>query len=127
MWKKYLSEKGITLLEVMVAVAIAAIALVSFIALVSTSVSLEEYARRVMEATTLADNLMKEIEVSSFPESGFTEGLVDEADPGGYVFRRLVQDSPIQDVRVVHIEILWDAGKSSVGLGTCIAKKTQER
>jgi general secretion pathway protein I len=126
MWKRYLSENGITLLEVVVAVAIASIALVSIISLVSNSLTMEDYARRVTEASAIAENRLKEIELESFPETGQTEGLVDPDDPSGYFFRQIVKDSPIEDVRLIEMEIFWDNRRSSVLVASYLAKRSAE-
>jgi len=48
--KKLRSTKGVTLLEVMVALAITSIALISLISLVTSSMEMEEYARRLTDA-----------------------------------------------------------------------------
>ena len=71
------SETGTTLLEVMVAMAVASLALVSFITLVVSSMDLEEVARNITEATIAADKKLKEVESNGYPEVGKTEGLVE--------------------------------------------------
>ncbi len=126
MWKRYLSETGITLLEVTVAIAIASISLVSIISLVSNSLTMEEQARRVTEASAIAENRLKEIERGSFPETGQIEGLVDPENPSGYSFRQEVKDSPIEDVRLIEMEIFWDNRRSSVSMATYLAKQSTE-
>jgi len=60
--RKSRSREGTTLLEVMIALAIASIALVSFITLVITSMDMEDHARKVTEATLVADDKLKEVE-----------------------------------------------------------------
>lgn len=117
------SRRGITLLEVMVAVAVASIALISLISLVSNSVALEDTARKVTDATIVADTLLKELEREGYPEIGFTEALVDEDDPGGFAYRQSVSESFIENVRVVRLEVLWNNMRESVALTTYIAKK----
>jgi general secretion pathway protein I len=121
--KKYYSQKGITLLEVMVAVAIASLALVSFISLVLTSLDMEERSRKVTEAMVVADDWMNMVERAGFPELGQKEGFVSESDPNGFTFRQVVTETPIENVRQISIEIFWNKKRDSVSLETYIVKK----
>jgi len=121
--KRVGSQAGTTLLEVMVAVAIASIALVSFVTLVITSLDMENHARKITEATIAADNKLKEIERLGYPEVGRTEGLIDEQDPSGYSYALVVTDTPIQNVRQIDIEVSWDKKRGSVELTTYIANQ----
>jgi len=121
--KKLSSQKGITLLEVMVSVAIASIALVSLISLVVTSLGMEEYARKLTDATMIADDRMKDIERKELPEPGQIEGLINENDPSGYFFKQNISETIIDDVRLVEIEIFWDKKRYSVSLSAYMLKK----
>ncbi|OPY69732.1 MAG: hypothetical protein A4E57_00982 [Syntrophorhabdaceae bacterium PtaU1.Bin034] len=121
--KKLRSQEGITLLEVMVAMAVAAIALVSFVTLVIRSMDMEDHARKITEATLIADDKMKEIERTGFPPLGKTEGLVDEDDPSGFFYRLIVTETPIQEVRQMDLEVLWENKTRSVSLTSYIAKQ----
>ncbi len=120
--RKYRSRTGTTLLEVTVAIAIAAIALVSFISLVITSMDLEDYARKITDATLAADEKLKEVERTGFPDVGKTEGLIDENDPDGFYYVMVVGETPIDGVRQVTVEVFWQNKKRSVSLDTYIAK-----
>jgi general secretion pathway protein I len=123
MSKRLRSDEGNTLLEVMVAVAIAAIALVSLITLVIASLDMEDQARRMTSATLIADGKLKEIERTGFPELSRVEGLVDENDPTGFSYRTVVTETPIQDVRQVEVEVFWDKKRRSVNLVGYFARK----
>jgi type II secretion system protein I len=120
--RKYRSRAGTTLLEVTVAIAIAAIALVSFISLVITSMDLEDHARKMTDATLAADEKLKEVERTGFPDVGKTEGLIDENDPDGFYYVMVVGETPIDGVRQVTVEVFWQNKKRSVSLDTYIAK-----
>jgi general secretion pathway protein I len=121
--RKYRSREGTTLLEVMVALAIASIALVSFITLVITSMDLEDHARKVTDATLAADDKLKEVERTGFPDVGKTEGLIDEQDPDGFSYVMVVTETSIDQVRQIDIEVFWEKKKRSVTLTTFIAKQ----
>ena len=123
MSKRLRSDDGNTLLEVMVAVAIAAIALVSLITLVIASLDMEDQARRMTSATLIADGKLKEIERTGFPELSRVEGLVDENDPTGFFYRTVVTETPLEDVRQVEVEVFWDKKRRSVNLVGYFAKK----
>jgi|WetSurMetagenome_2_1015567.scaffolds.fasta_scaffold925634_2 general secretion pathway protein I len=123
MLKKYRSQRGATLLEVMIAVAIASIALVSLVSLVLTSLQMEDYSRTITEAILIADNRMKEIERFGFPEIGEKEGLIDEKDPTGYAYKQVITDSPIENVRNVKLTLYWNRKKDSVSLEAYMMKK----
>jgi len=107
----------------MVAVAIASIALVSFVTLVITSLDMEDHARKMTEATLIADEKLKEIELAGYPATGRSEGLVSEQDPSGYSYALVVTDTPIQNVRQIDIEVYWDKKRGSVELTTYIANQ----
>jgi hypothetical protein len=107
----------------MVSVAIALIALVSLISLVLASLSIEEYARKVTEATMIADSRMKDIERKELPEFGQIEGLIDEKDPSGFLFNQKISETLFNDVRLVEVEVFWDKKRHSVGLISYMLKK----
>jgi hypothetical protein len=128
----------------MIAIAIASIALVSFISLVITSIDMEYHARKITEATFAADDKLKEIERLGYPEVGQTEGPIYGQQPGGpattagplqpagtvsaqvpteFTYRAVVTETPIQGVREVDVDIYWDKKRRSVTLTTFIAKQ----
>jgi general secretion pathway protein I len=117
------SKTGTTLLEVLIAVAVASIALVSLISLIITSLDVEDHARKVTEATLIADDKLKEIERTGFPEVGSSEGLVDDEQPQGFSYRLVVSETPIEQVREIDVEILWDKGRRSVTLTSYMARQ----
>lgn len=107
----------------MVAVAVAAIALVSLVTIVISALEMEEQARRMTEATLVAEDKLKEIERTGYPELAQVEALVDENDPNGFVYRITVTETPIDDVRRVDVEVLWDKKKRSISLVGYFMKK----
>jgi len=121
--KRLHSRNGTTLLEVLIAVAVASIALVSFITLVVNSLDMEDHARKITEATLLADDKLKEIERAGFPEVGRTEGLFEDDQATGFSYSMTVSETPIEQVREIDLEVLWDRGKRSITLVSYIAKQ----
>ncbi len=121
--KKLRSKEGTTLLEVMIAVAIASIALVSFITLVIKSMDMEDHARKITEATLIAEDRLKEIERNGFPELGTTDGPIENTETPGFSYRLVVSETPIDQVRQIDLDILWENKKQSVTLTAYIAKQ----
>jgi hypothetical protein len=107
----------------MVAVAIASIALISFISLVLHSLEMEDYSRKITEATLIADDRLKEIERTGYPEIGESEGLIDENEPSGFSYRLSVKETPIENVREVELEVLWDGRKGSLHMTSFVVKR----
>lgn len=121
--KNISSTKGVTLIEVMVALAITSIALISLISLVTSSMEMEEYARRLTDASTIADNMLKDIERTGIPEPGTTEGLVNEEDPLGFEYQQTVSETFIENVFLIEVEIFWDKKIRSTKISAYTLKK----
>lgn len=107
----------------MVAMAVASLALVSFITLVVSSMDLEEVARNITNATIAADEKLKEVESKGFPEIGKTEGLLEGKDPPNSSYNVVVSETPIQNVRQIDIEVFWDNKRRSVMMTDLIVKQ----
>jgi general secretion pathway protein I len=106
----------------LVAVAIISIALVSFIALVIGALDVEDHARRITEATSIADEKLKEIERGPFPETGRTEGYVEDKASEDFTYSILVQDTQLKEVREIDVEVSWDRKRRSVTLIGYVAR-----
>jgi general secretion pathway protein I len=99
---------GFTLLEVLVAVAVLALALVSLLGLHVRNLALIDRDQRVTQATLLARALMTEAEIEPFPEIGRASGDFTERYPGLYPDLRWERDvvpTPLADVREVHVRV----------------------
>ena len=99
---------GFTLLEVLVAVAVLALALVSLLGLHVRNLALIDRDQRVTEATLLARALMTEAEVEAFPAIGRASGDFAERYPGRYPdlrWDREVVPTPLADVREVRVRV----------------------
>lgn len=105
------------------AVAVASIALISFISLVLHSLEMEDYSRKITEATLIADDRLKEIERTGYPEIGEMEGLVDQDEPSGFSYRLTVKETPIEDVREVEVEVFWDNKKGSLRMVSLLVNR----
>jgi prepilin-type N-terminal cleavage/methylation domain-containing protein len=102
--------RGFTLLEVLVAVAVLGLGLVSLLGLHVRNLALLERDQRITESTLLARELMTEVEVEPFPDLGVTDGDFEDRHPGEFPDLRwerevLPAPLPTQDVREVRIRV----------------------
>jgi prepilin-type N-terminal cleavage/methylation domain-containing protein len=99
---------GFTLLEVLVAVAVLGLGLVSLLGLHVRNLALIDRDQRITESTMLARALMTEAEVEPFPDVGFIEGDFEDRYPErfpGVRWEREVVAAPVNDVREVRIRV----------------------
>jgi len=105
---------GFTLLEVMIAIAIISIALISIMSLNNRTISTHGHLQRVTQATLLAQYKMSEMESSS------EEAFLQEANQGvfeepfeQYKWQTSFSETPLASVRMVTIDVVWgDKGKN---------------
>jgi general secretion pathway protein I len=99
---------GFTLLEVLVAVAVLGLALVSLLGLHVRNIDLIDRDQRVTEATLLARGLMTEVETGPFPDLGATDGDFELDYPDRYPelrWEREVLTTPVPNVREVRVRV----------------------
>jgi len=115
---------GFTLLEVLIAVAILALALPILLGLRNWDLHLHSKANDITTATLLAQEKLVEAELSPVFPLGETIGdfrnpplgyqavgdIADRADK--YRWKRIVSTTPLQAVREVKIQVLWQDGAS---------------
>jgi general secretion pathway protein I len=100
--------RGFTLLEVLVAVAVLGLALVSLLGLHVRNIDLIARDQRVTEATMLARGLMAEVDAGPFPDLGVTDGDFEVDYPDRYPdlrWEREVLTTPVPDVREVRVRV----------------------
>jgi general secretion pathway protein I len=99
---------GFTLLEVLVAVAVLGLALVSLLGLHVRNIDLIARDQRVTEATLLARALMTEVEAGPFPDLGAESGDFEVDYPDRYPdlrWEREVGTTPVPNVREVRVRV----------------------
>lgn len=102
--------RGFTLLEIMVALAIIGIALVSLLALGNRSIGVNDRLQHLTRATLLAQQKMAESE--NLARSGGIAGLNEEqgdfAEPfTAYRWQVRFSETPLPAVRMVTVTVLW--------------------
>jgi general secretion pathway protein I len=107
-------QRGFTLLEVMVAIAILGISLLALLGLHHSSLQSVIRSQDTTQAVMLAQALMTEAELERFPPVGNSSGNFDNMFPGLYrnfQWQRQVMQAPtFPDVRIVKVLVLYGAG-----------------
>ena len=102
-------RRGFTLLEIMIALAIVSIAMVSLLALANRSIGVHDRLQRITQATLLAQQKMAETEVNARGgtlQATDSEGGFD--DPySAYRWQVTYADTPLPSVRMVTVTVLW--------------------
>lgn len=116
------TERGFTLLEVMIAVAVLAIALPVLLGLRNRDVALREEAKAMTTATLLAQEKLFETEFQDFPPVGEARGEFTTVPPGypltfeakdrapGFRWMRTVAPTPFDAIREVRVRVTWPRG-----------------
>ena len=101
-------DNGFTLLEVMIALAIVGIALVTLIGLETRTVQLAERQQRVTQATLLAQEKMIEIETGGQALSGLggRDGLFEEPFEL-YRWAVALEPTPLPSIEMVTVSVAW--------------------
>jgi len=117
-----MDARGFTLLEVLIALAILALALPILLGLRNFDLDLYARAGDITAATILAQEKLMETEVSPGFPTGETSGDFQNAPPGSqstsgyqnraekYRWKRLVTTTPLPAVREVKIQVIWPQG-----------------
>lgn len=117
-------QSGFTLLEVMVALAIVATALVALLSLGNHSIAVNDHLQNLTRATFLAQERMALIEVDSEQGSfDLTEQSGDFDKPfENYHWRVTYEDTPLQGVKMVTLVVSWgnEAANENVSLSSFV-------
>lgn len=117
------SERGFTLLEVLLAIALLAIALPVLLGLRNFDLDLESRAAELTAATLLAQEKLVEVELAGQYSIGETMGEFSPLPLGsqtalqaipraiGYRWKRTITPTPLEFVREVRIKISWPRGE----------------
>ena len=104
------TEKGFTLLEVMIALAVVSIALVALLGLANRSLATNERIQRVTHGTLLAQQKIAEIEArvksSGSSDEDANKGVF--AEPfSAYRWEASYEETPLASVEMVTITVAW--------------------
>jgi len=104
-----LAQGGFTLLEIMVALAIIAVAFVALLGLRNRDIVLHDEARAVIAATALAQQRMADATIGGFPDIGTSEGRFDD-EHARFTWRQEVSSTDLFStdlVREVRVTVAW--------------------
>lgn len=122
-WWKH--AEGFTLLEVMIALAIVAFTVVTYVHSQNTSIALLTESTNVTVATLLAQGRMIILEADNVAGPLEREGTFEEAAYASFRWKERVLATPLPDVLEARVEVLWDdnRGIRSVELITMFVRK----
>ncbi len=112
------NSSGFTLLEVMMAVALLSLAVVSILGVVGHNINLAQRSANFLVASTLADEMASRISAEGVPQSSARGGEF-ENHPG---FEWQITTIPLNlpqfgvAMSVVSVVIVWDDGEQSYGI-----------
>lgn len=120
-------QKGFTLLEVLVALAIFSIGLLAINAMTVMVIKSNYKSRNLTTAVNLAQNKLDDLKISSYASivAGSESGLDEEENPGSGIFDRsvTVTTNTTPDYKVVEVKISWtDPDAREVAMQTIIAQ-----
>lgn len=103
-------RRGLTLLEVIVAMTLLAIGIAGAMGAISACVRSNEAAASYSRGTLLAQQVAAELERSETLESGEMSGTFDNQS-SEYTWEALVDGADAQGLYPVHITVRWQAGQ----------------
>jgi len=121
-------ERGFTLLEVLLAVAILAIALPVLLGLRNFDLELQSRSMDLTTATLLAQEKLLETELSGsfpigestgefqMPAPGVLSAITETDRAPGYRWKRSIMPTPLELIREVKIQISWPRGQQEESL-----------
>ncbi len=101
---------GFTLLEVMVAVTIMSMVLVTLIGLKNSSMQNVTLAEHITTATMLAKRAMIEATATRPLLPAEDEGEFPESQYKGYSWKKTIVPTPLIQIMEVHVAVLWKEG-----------------
>jgi general secretion pathway protein I len=119
------NAEGFTLLEVMVALAIVAFAVITYVHSQNSSIALLTESTNVTVATLLAQGRMILLEGEGVTGTLEREGIFEEARYTSFRWKERVVGTPLPNILEAHVEVLWNdnRGLRSVELITLVVRK----
>lgn len=114
MHRRHCSDNGFTLLEVMIALAIVSIALVTLLGLSNRSIMVQERLQKLTRATLLAQQLMSEQEVIPAGSRSWEPQEDVFAEPfSEFRWRISYQDTVLNQVKQITVTVLWGVAEKN--------------
>ncbi len=117
------AQRGFTLLEVLIAVAIMGASLAILLGSVNRNLVIASQSKNQSIASSLAQEKIGGIELEGYPQIGDQQGAFDEY-PGFYWYLRVLPYDIEQlgtEIRIVILDISWDEGNKVFTVATAIS------
>lgn len=123
--------RGFTLLEVMVAMAVIAIAFTALLGLHARNLQIAAREQAYTQALLLSRSLITEVELADLPEVGISEGDFEASYPGlypGFRWIRTVNDPPmpLPDTREVTVRVIPSGDEGAASELTVFVRAKQQ-
>jgi len=105
------NDQGFTLLEVMIAIAIIATALVTLLKAQNQNLRALTESADLTTATLLAKQKLAEVEIGGFPDLAEEAGNFSEGEFSKFRWRRTVAPTPFDRLREVTVQVFWEERK----------------
>lgn len=109
-WLLTTGSSGFTLLEVLVAMAVLAVALVGLLGLYNRSLALTIRAQRLSTATLLVQEMLTRTQLEGLAANRSTSGDFSDLHPGQYPefrWRRTIRPTPLKDLWELRVGVSW--------------------
>lgn len=117
------NQRGFTLLEVIVAVAIMGASLAILLGAVNRNLVMASRSKNQSIAYTLAQQKLTEIELDGYPDVGQDQGIFEEYPGFNWYVNVLPYDIEQlgTEIRIVMVDIAWDDGNQVFKVATAIS------
>lgn len=104
-------SKGFTFLEVMVAVSILSMVLVTLMGLMNRSMQDVALAEHITTATVLAKRTMMDVMFSRPLRAAEDEGTFPEEEYKDYTWKKIISPTPFVQIMEVRVAVFWKEGE----------------
>jgi len=107
-------QKGFTLIEILLVMAIFSIGILAIMTLQITAINSNAKARRIMMGSIILADQFEKLISADYASPGLTPGAATSFADSGIVVERNITTTPIPNIKKIDLTVTWDvtAGKS---------------